>query len=55
VQFGNVTEPDLTPVLLPDGARVAVCSRQGRWLGVEIPTAVAPIHGWVFERYVGAL
>jgi hypothetical protein len=55
VQFGNVSGPDLTPVILPDGAKVAVCSRMGRWLGVEIPTAQAPIQGWVFERYVGAL
>lgn len=55
VQFGNVPGPDLTPVLLPDGVRVGVCGRQGRWLSVEIATPVAPIQGWVFERYVGAL
>jgi hypothetical protein len=55
VQFGNVPGPDLTPALLPDGVKVAVCGRQGRWLSVEIQTAVAPIQGWVFDRYVGAL
>jgi hypothetical protein len=55
VQFGNVPGPDLTPVILPDGVKVSVCGRQGRWLSVEIPTAVAPIQGWVFERYVGVL
>jgi hypothetical protein len=55
VQFGNVPGPDLTPVLLPDGVRVGVCGRQGRWLSVEIATPVAPIQGWVFERYVGVL
>lgn len=55
VQFGNVPGPDLSPVLLPDGVRVGVCGRQGRWLSVEIATPVAPIQGWVFERYVGAL
>lgn len=55
VQFGNVPGPDLTPVLLPDGVKVAVCGRQGRWLSVEIATPAAPVQGWVFERYVGAL
>lgn len=55
VQFGNVPGPDLTPVLLPDGVKVGVCGRQGRWLSVEIATTVAPIQGWVFERYVGML
>lgn len=55
VQFGNVPGPDLTPVLLPDGVKVAVCGRQGRWLSVEIATPVAPVQGWVFERYVGVL
>jgi hypothetical protein len=54
VQFGNVPGPDLTPVILPDGVKVSVCGRQGRWLSVEIQTAVAPIQGWVFDRYVGA-
>jgi hypothetical protein len=55
VQFGNVPGPDLTPVLLPDGVKVSVCGRQGRWLSVEIATPVAPIQGWVFDRYVGVL
>jgi hypothetical protein len=55
MQFGPVSGPDLTPVLLPDGVRVGVCGRQGRWLSVEIQTPVAPIQGWVFERYVGVL
>lgn len=55
VQFGSVPGPDLTPVLLPDGVRVGVCGRQGRWLSVEIATPAAPVQGWVFDRYVGSL